>query len=89
MQNAAHIPEKIGIGEFKRLKLASSTRLYCQSGWLLVTIEGDVQDYELGPGQMLRLPAKRLVIAEGDARYILYSMWDRLPWRDILGWLTL
>lgn len=74
MQNAAHIPEKIGIGEFKRLKLASSTRLYCQSGWLLVTIEGDVQDYELGPGQMLRLPAKRLVIAEGDARYILYPM---------------
>jgi hypothetical protein len=89
MQNAAHIPEKIGIGELKRLKLASSTRLYCQSGWLLVTIEGDVKDYELGPGQVLRLPAKRLVIVEGDARYILYSMLDRLPWRGILRLLTL
>lgn len=71
MNNASNIPVILGIGECRSLKLPSPARLHCQRGWLLVTIEGDVQDYELRAGQILRLPAKRLVVAEGDAKYSL------------------
>lgn len=85
MQSAVCILEQISVGEFKRLKLASPTQLYCQSGWLLVTIEGDAQDHELTPGQTLRLPAKRLVIAEGKANYFLYPMQTGSLWMDIPG----
>lgn len=69
MQAHEIAPAKIGAGELKRLKSATPTCLHCLTGWMLLTIEGDGRDIELRPGQQAWLPAKKLVLVEGEADY--------------------
>lgn len=45
--------------------------LHCTKGKLLVTIEGDVQDYQLTEGEQLPLPEHRLCLMEGSATFVL------------------
>ena len=64
----------IHAGEMRSLRPTHPARLCCLHGWLLLTIEEDRRDYQLRAGQYLALPARRLVVLEGCARYCITPM---------------